>query len=114
MAGTLTISGMSAGLPSGEKVIGPVTMTGSALVGEILDASLSSGDNTFAVPTGAGAVAIFLGQTSSVTVTVRTNGMSAGIPVGGSGFIVLPIGPGVTSIILNASATLPGVELSFI
>ena len=50
--GTLTVAGASAGLASGQKVIGPVTITGNNTIGEILDATLASGDNTFAVPTG--------------------------------------------------------------
>lgn len=115
MAGTLTIEGMSAGLPSGQKVIGPVTMTGSATVGGITDAALSTGDNTFTVPSGASGVAVFLG-TSSVTVTLRTSSNSgdSGLPIGGSGFVVFPLVSGVTTVILHASGSLPGVELSFI
>lgn len=115
MAGTLTISGMSAGLASGQKVVGPVTMTGTATVGGITDAVLVTGDNTFSVPTGASAVAVFLG-TSNVTVTVRTSSNSGdvGLPIGGSGFVVFPLVSGATSIILHASGSLPGVELSFV
>lgn len=116
MAGTLTINGMSAGLVSGQKVIGPVTMTGSATIGGISDASLASGDNPFVVPVGASAVAIFLGQASSVTVSMRTNlnVSDEGFPIGGSGFAVVPLESGVTEMILNSSGSLPGIELSFI
>lgn len=119
MPGTLTVTGMSAGLTSGYKVIGPVTITGSNAVGEIIDATLSAGDNTFAVPVGATAVLLALGQGASVTVTVRTNlnSADAGMPVGpfgGTQWAVFPIVTGVTQLILHSSGSQPGVELSFI
>ena len=52
MAGTLTVTGMAAGLQSGEKIIGPITATGSSTIGTIIDTALSSGDNTITIPTG--------------------------------------------------------------
>lgn len=119
MPGTLTVTGMSAGLTSGYKVIGPITMTGSNTVGEITDTTLVSGDNTFTVPAGATAVLLALGQSSAVTLTVRTNlnAADAGLPMGpfgGTQWAVFPLVTGVTQIIVHASGTLPLVELSFI
>jgi len=119
MSGTLTVSGMSAGLTSGYKVIGPITITGSNPVGGISDATLAVGDNTFPVPVGAAAVLVALGQASSVTVTVRTNLNSGdtGLPIGpfgGTQWAAFPLITGVTSVILHASGSLPLVELSFI
>ena len=73
MAGTLTVTGMSAGLLTGQKTLGPLSFTGNTAIGGITDASLSSGDNTFSVPTGAVAVLINLGNSPGVTVKVRTN-----------------------------------------
>ena len=87
MAGTLTVSGMSAGLLTGEKIIGPLTITGNAAIGTIIDAALATGDNSFIVPTGAVAVLINLG---------------------------LPLPTGTTTVILNASGALAAMELSFI
>jgi hypothetical protein len=119
MAGTLTVTGMSAGLTSGYKVIGPITITGSNPVGEIIDVTLASGDNTFMVPAGATAVLLALGSASAVTVKVRTNlnsgdmGLSIA-PFGGTGWAAFRLVTGVTSLILNASGSLPNVELSFI
>lgn len=118
--GTVTLTGLSAGLASGEKIIGPVTYTGTTPgVGEIIDSSLASGDNDFAVPPGASFLVLFLGSSPGVTVKVRTNLNSgdAGLPVapyGGSGFVAFPLASGVTTVILNASAGLTGIELSFI
>lgn len=110
---------MSAGLVSGRKTIGPVTMTGTVAIGEILDLTLAEGDNVIAVPAGAVAVAIFLGTTPSVTVKLRTNlnAADAGLavaPYAGAGFTAVPLVVGTTEVILNVSGSLPGVELSFI
>lgn len=122
MPGTLTVSGMSAGLASGQKTVGPVTMTGVSTIGHLVDAQLSSGDNTFTLPSGEtfAAVAIFLGATVA-TVKVRTNLDSGDVGVqiappaaAGISWCVLPLPSGVTSVILNASTTVSGVELSFI
>lgn len=119
MSGTLTITGMSAGLPAGEIISGPFTMTGTSLVGSIASANLAVGDNSFAVPMGAVAVAIFPGQGPAATVKVRTNLNSgdAGLPVApysGQGWAAFPLPTGVTSVVLNASATVAGVQLFFI
>jgi hypothetical protein len=120
--GSLTIAGMAAGLPSGAKTIGPVTLMGSATVGQVIDATLSAGDNTFALPAGYvfTGVAIFLGTGGvTATVKVRTNLDSAdgGLPIApcsGPSFAAFPLPTGTTEIILNASATVNNVELSFI
>ena len=115
----MTIGGMSAGLASGAKAIGPVTTTGLNTVGTILDESLAVGDNAFAVPSGATSVAIFLGYAPAVTVKVRTNlnSSDAGLPISpmsGTPWFKMDLPTGVTSVILNASGSLAGVELSFI
>lgn len=70
MAGTLTLSGLAAGLLSGQKVIGPYTVTGTATVGTVLDATLASGDNTFAIPSGATAVAVFVSSANTAVLKV--------------------------------------------
>jgi hypothetical protein len=119
MSGTLTLTGMAAGLASGQKTIGPVTMTGGSVVGQLTDATLATGDNTFPVPPGAFAVAIFLGNSVAATVKLRTNldAGDAGVqiaPYGGVGFAAFPLPAGTTSVILNASAAVAGAELSFI
>lgn len=120
MPGTLTVVGMSAGLASGAKTIGPVTMTGVATVGQVADATLAAGDNTFAVPPAGVAVAVFVGTTSA-TVKLRTSldAGDAGVQIApaaaaGVPWCVIPLPSGVTSVILNASASVTGVELSFI
>lgn len=119
MAGTLTITGMSAGLVSGQKTIGPITTSGSNPIGQIDDTTLNSGDNTFTVPTGYTAVAIFLGQSPNVTVKLRTNlnALEAGLqiaPVAVLSWAKFDLPVGVTSVILNSSGSLAGVEIQFI
>jgi hypothetical protein len=119
MSGTLTLTGMSAGLPAGEIISGPVTMTGTSLVGAVNSAALAVGDNTFQVPAGAIAVAIFPGEAPAATIKVRTNLNSgdAGLPVApypGLGWVAFPLPTGVTSVIVNASQTVSSVQLFFI
>lgn len=122
MAGTLTIAGMAAGLTSGQKTIGPVTMIGASTVGQMFDATLEPGDNTFNLPAGYTftAVAIFLGTGGvAATVKVRTNldATDGGLrvaPCSGPNFAAFPLPTGTTSVILNVSATVNNVELSFI
>jgi len=118
MAGTFTITGMSAGLQSGEKIIGPLTATGSSVIGTITDATLSSGDNTFTVPTGSVAVLIVFPVSMSATVKVRTSADSGGCsiaPQNGANFAMLPLPSSASTVILNASGavTTPS-ELTFI
>jgi hypothetical protein len=117
MAGSLTLTGMAAGLASGYKTIGPSTMTGSSIIGTITDITLVTGDNTFAVPTGASGVAVFLPSTNVAVVKVRTNLNSgdAGMPVNPGGpWLAWPLASGTTSVILNASVGGATVELNFI
>lgn len=120
MAGTLTISGMAAGLPFGEEIIGPLSMMGGTVVGQVDDASLAVGDNSFSVPVGSLAVLIVLGSAgvpSAVTVRTNANATDTGLPVApfsNVGFVVVPVPSGVTTVILNASAVVAGVSLVFI
>lgn len=122
MAGTLTISGMSAGLASGANTYGPVTSEGVSTVGSRIDTELQVGDNTFILPEGEtiSAVAVFLGTTTA-TVKIRTNlnetdsglqiapAQGAGIP-----WSKWELPTGTTKIILHSSAVLPNVELVLI
>lgn len=119
MPGTLTISGLSAGLPGGQISIGTSTTTGSNTVGEMLQETLAIGDNAYQVPSGAVAVAIFLGYSPSVTVKVRTNLNSgdAGLPiapVSGTPWFKQDLVTGTTEVILNASGSLPNIAIVFI
>jgi len=116
MAGTLTLSGLAAGLLTGEKVIGPLTDTGTAVVGQIQDLTLASGDNTLTVPTGATHIAIQLPATNSLTLKIRTNLNSSdgGMPIGPTGFVKLPLPSGTTSVIVNANGTGGAIEATFI
>jgi hypothetical protein len=117
MPGSLTLTGLVAGLASGEKVIGPSTMTDVSVVGQITDITLVTGDNTFAVPTGAVAVAVFLPSTNASNITFRTSANSgdSGLPINPSGpWFVIPFAGSPTSVILHATSGGASVELNFI
>jgi hypothetical protein len=121
MSGTLTISGMAAGLPFGEEIIGPLTITGANVIDQVDGTTLNTGDNTFSAPTGSVAVLIVLGNGGvAATVKARTNLNSgdAGLPLSpfsGIGYAVFPLSTtGVTSVILNASTSVADVSLLFI
>lgn len=118
MAGTFTVSGASSGLATGSKTIGPLTITGTAVVGEVLDVNLSSGDNTLTIPPNAIAVWIVPPATNTQALKVRTslNSGDAGLPISASD----PFGPfcwrglSPTTIIINAAGSVTGVELTFV
>ena len=109
MAGTLTISGLAAGLPSGIKTIGPQTMTGAAVIDDTIQVALSSGDNTISLPSGVTVTAayIVLPSTNTVQLKLRTNldNADGGVPFGPTGFVVWPIYTGTTSLIINAASS---------
>ena len=108
---------MSSGLASGQKIIGPVTMTGNTLVGQITDATLQAGDNTFTVPHEAAAVLIVCPLVlSAPELKLRTNlnSTDGGLPVAGNGWVAFPFYTGTSSLIIRAAGTIEGVELSFI
>lgn len=114
MAGTLTVAGLASGLLSGEKTIGPITMVGSAAIGEIRDLSLASGDNSVPVPAGATAVVIAApAGTGTLTLRTNLNAADGGLPFGPAGWLAMPLIAGTTSLILGASSS-TSVEISFI
>lgn len=118
MAGTLTVTGLAAGLASGEKIIGPLTATGTALISTIVSSTLASGDNTFSVPDGAVAALIVFPTAITATVKVRLNSDTGGCtvaPVSSNSYATIPLISGCSSIILNASAAVSTyTEISFI
>lgn len=109
MAGTLTISGLSAGEPAGQRVFGPLTITGTTVIDETLGIPLSSGDNTIAVPAGAVAAMIIAPTGTAATLKLRTNTNSgdAGLVINAAGFPTVYTFPATppTSLIINASTS---------
>jgi hypothetical protein len=117
MAGSLTIGGLAAGIPSGEKILGPITLAGSNTIGTVEDRELVTGDNTFEVPKGAAAVLVafpFVSEAPEVKIRTNLDPLDSGLPVLGTGFAAWAIPPGVTSLILHSSGSTGLVELSFI
>ena len=119
MAGTFTVTGMSAGELGGERVFGPITISGKTLIGSTFYNVLTSGDNTIAVPAGAVAALIIppTGNITAIKVRTSANSGDAGLPINeGALPFVLPFSnTAPTSLILNsASATSAFCQVSFI
>ncbi len=118
-AGTLTVQGMSASEPAGQRTFGPLTITGTQVIGETLEAPLASGDNTFAVPTAAVACLIIPPTNGTAVLKLRTsaNSSDAGLPLNGGGAPTLYPFPASapTSLIVNASVSqTPPLTIAFI
>ncbi len=117
MAGSFTITGMSAGLQGGEKIMGPNTMSGGSTVGTILDATLATGDNIFTVPSLAVGCTIFIPSTNTSALYLRSNldPADTGLPVNPSGpWVAWPLVSGQTQVIIHATVGGASVELWFI
>lgn len=120
MAGQWNVSCLSAGLPGGMQINETTTLIGGAVVGEVLSLTLSSGDNTIAVPPGAISVQIIPPAINTQTLKVRTNANSgdAGLPIAAGDqwgpHSFRGVTPAVTSIILNAGGTIAGVQVTFL
>jgi hypothetical protein len=110
MAGTLTITGMSAGENAGQRVFGPVTITGSVVIGETVAQSLASGDNTITVPAGAVACMVIPPTNNAVALKFRTsaNSSDGGLALnpGAVPFVYPFPASAPTSVILNAASTI--------
>ena len=108
MAGAVTVTGLAAGLPGGEKILGPITVTGTATIGEILDLTLSSGDTTITIPTGAIGVVFIPPVNNTATIKYRTsaNSSDGGLPIAPTQPFVHVFNGTPSSLILNASVGL--------
>ena len=115
MAGTITIGGSAQGLTSGAKTIGPLTIVGAVVLGEVHDQTLASGDNTVTVP--ATATAVVIAPPNSGTISLKLKGIAGdtGISISPKYPTVLPFDPAhlPATFILNAGGTVT-VELTFI
>lgn len=121
MAATVTMAGLAAGLPSGEDVFGPVTMTGTSVVPGGWGGTLAVGDNVIPVPAGSTPTWawLFLGVGGvAATIKLRTNlnSTDAGLriaPFSNVGCAVFPLPAGTTQLILNASASVAAISVKF-
>jgi hypothetical protein len=106
MAGTFTITGADTGLPTGGQTVGPLTVVGTAVVGEMIPVILASGDNTISVPSGAVGVLIVPPTTNTNTLKYRTSSNSGdtGLSIAPASFSVhmFPL-TAPTSLIVNAA-----------
>jgi hypothetical protein len=107
MAGSLTITGLSATEPAGQRTFGPLSIMGKVVIGETLEVPLSSGDNTFSVPVGAVACLLIPPENGTAVLKLRTslNSTDGGLPInaGAAPFVYpFPSTPPV-SLIVNSS-----------
>jgi len=107
MAGTVTISGLSASEPAGQRTLGPLSVQGTIVIGDTVVLALQTGDNTINVPTGSVGVVIIPPVTGSATLKYRTSANSgdAGLPICASepSVHVFSTSATPTTVILNAS-----------
>lgn len=107
MAGTVTITGLSASEPAGQRILGPLSIQGSIVVGDTQSGALASGDNTIAIPSGAVGVVIVPPATGTATLKYRTslNASDTGLSISPTQpFVHVFPSPAPTSVIINASA----------
>jgi hypothetical protein len=108
MAGTLTISGLSASEPAGQRVLGPITVQGTIVVGDTVATSLGLGDNSIDIPSGAVGVVIIPPSTGAATLKYRTslNSSDDGLPISPTQpFVHVFPSTAPTSVIINSNAS---------
>ena len=86
MAGTVTVTGLSASEPAGQRALGPLTIPGSSTIGETWAGPLANGANVISVPNGSIGVVIVPPTTGAVTLVYKTslNAADAGLPISAS------------------------------
>ena len=117
MPGSFTVSGLSAGELAGERVFGPLTMVGKAVIGETLVVPMVNGDNTFAVPLESVAVMIIPPVGAILKLRTSLNASDAGLPLVEANYpTVYPFPSNIpTSLILHSTGTTSsGVSITFI
>ena len=106
MAGNITLSGLSASEPAGQRVLGPISIQGSIVIGDTFSGGLSSGDNVINIPAGAVGVVIIPPSTGAAVLKYRTSANSgdAGLPISpNQPFVHVFASPIPTTVTINAS-----------
>lgn len=119
MAGSLTVSGMSAGEPGGERIFLFPTIVGKAVIGETIVTPMVSGSNVFSVPLESVAVVIepFQGNEVSLKLKTSLNPGDSGLPLYPGGWPTMypfPLEIPTTITIIAAGPTTSGVSITFI
>lgn len=118
MSGVITITGVSAGEPLGERIFSPVSVVGKAVIAETLAIELETGINTFKVPRESVAVYILMPTNGEAATKFKTslNSSDTGLPLNPGPqpfFYVFPeVAP--TSITLTAASSTGVVSIAFI
>ena len=118
MAGSLTITGVSAGEPLGERVFSPLTIVGKAVIAESLAVELETGANTFKVPLESVAVYIIMPVNGEAPTKFKTslNSGDTGLPLNPGPQPFLYVFPETipTTITLTAASKTGVVSIAFI
>lgn len=102
-AGQVNLTGTVDDLPSGAKVIGPLTFTAAAALDATVQVVLASGANTVTVPTGATMVIIVFDPASTTDKTLKGVTGDTGIKSGPTGFVCFPVNA-ISSFCITSSA----------
>lgn len=115
---SVSITGTVTGLPTGSRVLGPMTIASVSAVGSVTDLILASGVNTITVPTGATAAIIQFAVGSVTTKTLKGIAGDTGIVVAKTGTVVINFDTTAlpANFVINSSALDTGLttEITFV
>lgn len=113
--GSVTIAANVSGLPAGSVSVGPLTVSLSNAVGEILPVTLASGANTITVPSGVTCVLVVPSSGTSYGGTITWKGVSGdtGVAVSTINPTLVSVASTVASFVLTASTTGATVSVAF-
>lgn len=115
----VTITGSFQGLPTGSRVLGPITLNSATANGSVTEIVLQSGANTITVPAtpATSGCIIVLPSTNTSVVTLKGISGDTGIAIGKTTTTVLNWDPTAApaSFVLNSAATQTGLatEITF-
>ncbi len=114
-AGTVSITGTITDLPTGDKAVGPVTITSAAAVAAESQVILSSGANTILIPATATVCIVVFDSTSATTKTLKGVTGDTGIVMKPAGAILLSFAAvPPASFVINSSALDTGLYTTFL
>ena len=118
MAGSLTLGGMVAGLPSGNMDFGPASVNGKRTIGDVIEVLLEANvDYVVKIPSEAKQWAVFFVTASSAAeIKVGSNLVTTtnGMPVAAQGFASNPVPSGMTELKFKSPSPPSSFQLAFI
>jgi hypothetical protein len=108
----ISLSGLKTGLPSGMKQIGPLITYNPATIGETLDFTTISGDNTLAIPSGSMGLIVIPPTGNTTKIVLKGSSGDTGVSLHLTDPSKISIGSGQTSLILNVAGVI-NLEIEF-